>query len=360
MDLFSPYPRLDLRNRSVMAPLTRFNSELNGCPSPDLASYYVRRAQHDTGLIIVESCAINSKAAMGYINGLQFFSEVHAEKWAPIVKKVHDSGAKIWIQLFHAGRLTVPEICHGNPMSPSAIKPSDHLSYWRPKMGDETVNFQTQTPYVLPSEMSVSEIQHVILDFQKAALLAENAGFDGIEIHGAHGYLVHTFMTTLTNSRTDNYGLMHGHKFIESLVRACREVLLRSTILSFRCSVHMVDNPLIRFNGINFNLVDIIKTLDLNGVDVFHSSQIDSKNPIFGAKETLYQLIRANTQKPIIVCGGIQTLKDANNILNNDNDTLIAFGRNFISNPNLISILKSGKESEIVKFEYSKHIDKVF
>jgi len=143
-------------------------------------------------------------------------------------------------------------------------------------------------------------------------------------------------------------------------VASCRKVIQPKTILSFRCSVHMVDNPLIRFSMNEINFDKIINILNRGGIDVFHSSQIDSKRPLFGSNLTLHQIIRSNTTKPIIICGGIQTLKDANTILETDPNALIAFGRNFISNPDLVRLLQTERETEIIKFDYSKHINNIF
>jgi 2,4-dienoyl-CoA reductase-like NADH-dependent reductase (Old Yellow Enzyme family) len=360
MNLFTEHNYLGLRNRAVMAPLTRFSYDSGGFPSQKLAEYYIRRAEFGVGLIIVESCAVNSREANGYVNGASFFSEIHAQAWKPIVKQVHDNGAKIWIQLFHAGRLTVPEICHSVPVSASPIVPNDYPSFWRPKVGNEVLNFQTLTPYIRPKELNHVEIEKVISDFQNAVYLAETAGFDGVELHGAHGYLIHSFLSSSTNKRGDEYSLDTGYKFIEDLVASCRKVIQPKTILSFRCSVHMVDNPLIRFSMNEINFDKIINILNRGGIDVFHSSQIDSKRPLFGSNLTLHQIIRSNTTKPIIICGGIQTLKDANTILETDPNALIAFGRNFVSNPDLVRLLQTERETEIIKFDYSKHINTIF
>jgi len=359
MNLFTPHSGLGLRNRSVMAPLTRYNCSEDGIPGAKVADYYIRRAQNGVGLIIVESAAV-SQNAKGYKNGASFYSEEHADAWAPIVEKVHASGSKIWIQLFHAGRLTVPEISGSHPLAPSPIKPGDYPSFWRPKTEEGIVNFQTSTPYVIPLEISDSEIEDALSNFETAVELAEKVGFDGVEIHGAHGYLIHTFLSHITNKRIDKYGLMNGYQFVEDLIKRCRAKLKKSTVLSFRCSIHMIDNPMIRFSSIDNPFIDMIPKLDSAGVDVFHSSEIDARKPLFGAKESLHEVIRANTVKPIIICGAIQSLADANKLLEKDNNALIAFGRNFISNPNLIKLFEAGQEDQIVKFEYARHINTIY
>jgi len=358
MNLFSAFESLELRNRSVMAPLTRFHSDQSGNPTKEIADYYIRRAQLGVGLIIVESCAVNAYDAKGYLNGMQFHSRVHSENWKPIIREIHDAGAKVWIQLFHAGRLTVPEITGGNVYSASAIKPEEHTSFWREKIEGEVVNFQTKTAYQLPIELPYLSIKSIIDDFTNAVQLAEEAGFDGVEIHGAHGYLIHTFMTKRTNSRSDEYG--ENHRFVSELIEGCRKKMRSSTTLSFRCSIHMVDNPMIRYSKDDMDFEFLVRTLEQKGVDVFHCSQIDSKRPLFGSDKTLHKIVRELTDLPIVVCGGIKSLAEANSLISEDINSLIAFGRNFIPNPGLIDLFKNNRESEIVSFDYEKHINSIY
>lgn len=360
MNLFLPHDALNVKNRAVMAPMTRIACDENGSPKPRLADYYVRRAQNNVGLIISESCAVNSRDAMGYLHGAQFHNNLHVEMWKPIIDRIHEAGSKIWIQLFHAGRLTVPEITGAEVLSPSSMKPYSHPSFWRPKVNDEIVHFQTKTPYSYPTEMTVGDIERVINDFGNSVTLADKAGFDGVEIHGAHGYLVHCFMSKMSNVRSDEYGLENGNKFLGELIKISRENLQSDKTLSFRCSVHMVDNPMIRYSEESTNYKPIIKLLEELGVDVFHCSEIDSKNKTFGLSNTLHEYFREFTDKPIIVCGGIKTLADANRLLEKDHNLLIGFGRNFISNPDLINLFNRDKESDIIPFNYETHFDTVY
>ena len=129
MSIFTPFPLLNLKNRVVMAPMTRFACTEDGSPTEELSKYYLKRAENDLGLIIIESSAINDKDAMGYLNGAQFHSKEHVLNWKPLVDKIHQQGTKVWVQLFHAGRLTVKEITNVNVLSPSAIKTFDQKSF---------------------------------------------------------------------------------------------------------------------------------------------------------------------------------------------------------------------------------------
>ena len=361
MSLFDKFAPLGLRNRAVMAPLTRFACTSDGKPTEQLIQYYIRRAKQRTGLIIVESCAINPTHGLGYLNGAQLFTQEQADVWKELVEGVHKEGAKIWIQLFHPGRLTTNEISKVHPLAPSPIAPGLAQSFWRPKINDQIVNFQTLTTYKTPNEASISEIEQIIDDFQNSTRLAIQAGFDGIEIHGAHGYLIHQFNSALVNQRTDKYGFDGKFSFANEIVRRCKEMIhVPDFSISFRLSVHMIDNPLIRFDIKRDKFDLMIHSLEKSGVDVFHVSAIDSKSPIFGANEQLHSIIRGLSNKPIIICGGVKTLEQANTLLTGTPNSLIAFGRNFISNPDLIELMYNQKEENIVPFSYEEHINKIF
>ncbi len=148
--LFQPYDRFKIKNRAAMAPMTRYDSNNEGVPSESLSDYYIRRAKNNVGLIIVESAAVNNADAMGYKGGLQFHNRKHLKAWVKTIDKIHHEGCKVIIQLFHAGRLTVPEITKGKVVAPSAINAFNSPSFWRPAIDGEVVHFQTKTPYPGP------------------------------------------------------------------------------------------------------------------------------------------------------------------------------------------------------------------
>jgi len=355
MSLFTPYRKLGLKNRAVLAPMTRYSCSELGLPTAKLAEYYVDKAKGGVGLIVVESCAINDAEAVGYVNGARFHSERHSDAWKPILKKINDAGAKVWVQLFHAGRLTVKEVAGFPPVSASALPPDKGLSFWRPDIDGEVCHFQTKTPFQVPRELSTKEIKTVIKQFAKACAFAEKAGFDGAELHGAHGYLLHQFAHRSTNIREDGYGASGDFRFIKELVIACREAVSKSFLLSYRLSVHMVDNSYVRYDKADYNIPALVKILDQCGIDVFHSSEIRAGAPVFGAELSLNEIIRTATNKPLIVCGGINSEEEANDLLENNAD-LVAFGRSLISNPALINNWENDRGQEIVKFSYSKHM----
>jgi 2,4-dienoyl-CoA reductase-like NADH-dependent reductase (Old Yellow Enzyme family) len=356
-DLFSPFETLHLRNRIVMAPMTRCACTAEGLPTPELADYYVRRAQNGVGLVIVESAAINSSDAMGYLNGCQFHSEKHVEAWRPIIDRIHEAGAKVWLQLYHAGRLTVPAIVGGKALAPSAIAPFPGESFWRPKVENQIVHFQTRTPFEVPEKMSCDQIKKTRDEFAQATRLAESAGFDGVELHGAHGYLLHSFCHTVANQRDDEYGPSPNFKFSTDVVAACRAA--SSITLSYRLSLHMVDLTFVRYAEDELNYPLLVKILDQSGIDVFHCSELEAGADMMGEKRSLTALVASLTDKPVISCGRLANAEKANRVLQNGAD-LVAFGRSLIANPELVKSLRSPAEYPVAAFHYDTHFAKVY
>lgn len=330
-----------------MAPMTRCMCDRMGTPTDQLREYYVARARGGIGLIIVESAAVNAADALGYVNGCQMNRQRHADAWAPIVDSIHKAGAKVWIQLFHAGRLTVPEICGSKPIAPSSIKPEGEASFWRPEAAGQLVHFQTQTAFQAPREMQLKDIDRVIEDFANACRFALAAGFDGIEIHGAHGYLIHEFCSKYANSRLDDYGFNNEFLFSRKVLEQCRREIPQGIALSYRLSSHMIDNYYLRIS--DMALEYLIPMLDRVGVDVFHSSELRVGERIDRSGLALGESIKSYTNKPIIGCGGIWCLEDAQNIMNAPSVyDLIAIGRSLIVNRELPI------QDDNRRFEYKK------
>lgn len=169
---------------------------------------------------------------------------------------------------------------------------------------------------------------------------------------------MHQFCHSETNKRTDEYN-GKDFKFIRELVSACRKATSKKFNLSYRLSVHMVDNSYIRYSEDELDFIKLIKLIDEQGIDVFHSSEIKAGANVFGAEESLHHIIRKHTIKPIITCGRIDKLQRANLLLNDGKVDLIAIGRALISNPELISNFENEEQFEFQKFSYEKHIDKI-
>lgn len=184
---------LELPNRVIMAPLTRCRSSEGRVPNDLMAEYYGQRAS--MGLIISEATSVSSQG-VGYPDSPGIWSDEQVQGWKKVTRKVHAKGGLIMLQLWHVGRISDPLYLNGSlPVAPSAVRPSGHVSLVRPEKS-----------FVTPRALELEEIPAIIEAYRIAAENAKIAGFDGVEIHGANGYLLDQFLQDSTNRRDDRYG----------------------------------------------------------------------------------------------------------------------------------------------------------
>lgn len=193
--LFNPLQVGDLvwPNRIVMAPLTRCRADEGRVPNALMAEYYAQRAS--AGLILSEATSV-TPLGVGYPDTPGIWSDEQVEGWQQVTRAVHAAGGRIFLQLWHVGRISHPDYLGGElPVAPSAIQPAGHVSLLRP-MRD----------YVTPRALETDEIPGIVAAYRKGAENAKRAGFDGVEVHGANGYLLDQFLQDSTNQRSDAYG----------------------------------------------------------------------------------------------------------------------------------------------------------
>ena len=182
-----------LSNRIFLAPLTRARAGQQRVPNALMAEYYRQRS--GAGLILTEATSV-TPMGVGYANTPGIWSEEQVTGWQIVTKAVHEAGGRIFLQLWHVGRISDPLFLDGAlPVAPSAVTPKGHVSLVRP-----------EKPFVTPRALELTEIPGIVEAFRKGAENAKRAGFDGVEIHGANGYLLDQFLQTSTNQRTDEYG----------------------------------------------------------------------------------------------------------------------------------------------------------
>ena len=194
-NLFDPLTVGDLQlpNRMIMAPLTRCRCDPGRVPNAMMADYYRQRAS--AGMILSEATSV-SPMGVGYPDTPGIWSQEQIAGWQRITKAVHDAGGRILLQLWHVGRISDPVYLEGQtPVAPSAIRPSGHVSMTRPLKD-----------FVTPRALDRDEIPGVIAAYKTGAQNAKTAGFDGVELHGANGYLLDQFLQSTSNHRTDEYG----------------------------------------------------------------------------------------------------------------------------------------------------------
>jgi 2,4-dienoyl-CoA reductase-like NADH-dependent reductase (Old Yellow Enzyme family) len=214
-NLFDPLKvgALTLRNRIIMAPLTRQRAGSERVPNALMAKYYADRAA--AGLILSEATSVTPQG-VGYADTPGIWSDEQVEGWKLVTKAVHDAGGKIFLQLWHVGRVSDPMFLNGElPVAPSAIAASGYVSLVRPKR-----------EYVTPRALELDEIPGIVAAYRKGAENAKRAGFDGVEVHGANGYLLDQFLQDSTNKRTDIYGgsIENRARLLLEVTDACIDV----------------------------------------------------------------------------------------------------------------------------------------
>jgi 2,4-dienoyl-CoA reductase-like NADH-dependent reductase (Old Yellow Enzyme family) len=214
--LFDPLKvgALELPNRIIMAPLTRARAGGEGrVPNDLMVEYYTQRAS--AGLILSEATSV-TPMGVGYADTPGIWSDEQVEGWKKVTAAVHGAGGRIVLQLWHVGRISDPRFLNGElPVAPSSIKPAGHVSLVRPVKDYET-----------PRALSLEEIPQVVAAYRKGAENAKKAGFDGVEIHGANGYLLDQFLQDKTNQRSDAYGgsIENRARLMLEVTDACIEV----------------------------------------------------------------------------------------------------------------------------------------
>ncbi|MGK7904536.1 MAG: alkene reductase [Hormoscilla sp.] len=329
--LLSPFDLggLPLKNRVVMAPLTRSRAGVERMPNALMAEYYAQRAT--AGLIITEAAAI-SKQANGLLNTPGIYSDELAVAWKQIVDAVHAQGTLIFLQLWHCGRASHRSFQENGqlPVAPSAIKLNEE--YIHTPIGKQPC----QTPRALKTE----EIPLIVEDFRQAAVLAKRAGFDGVEIHAANGYLIDQFLQSKTNHRTDIYGgsLENRYRFLKEVVESVLTVWSAN-----RVGVRLSPNGNFKDMGspdFRETFLYAAKQLDPYGLAYLHLVDgLDNFHEL-GEPMTLAEFRSVFTGPLMGSCRYEQSTAEA--AIQEGNADLIAFGRPFISNPDLVDRFING------------------
>ena len=300
--LFSPFTLngLTLPNRIVMAPMTR-NFSPRGVPGPDVAAYYRRRAEGGAGLILTEGTSPNDPQAANMPQIPHLYGDEALAGWAKVVEGVHEAGGRIFSQIWHVGAVqgqTEPKL-PAAPISPSGLlKPGV-------KIGEP---------------MTLAETEAMINAYAQAAVDAERVGFDGIELHGAHGYLIDQFFWEGTNQRTDKYGgdLVGRTQFAVEVIRECRRRTGPKFPIQLRFSQWKLQDYAARLVNTPDELSRFLEPLAAAGLDAFHCSTRRFWDPEFeGSDMNLAGWTKKLTGKPTITVGSVSL----------DVDFMVSLGR---------------------------------
>lgn len=325
--------RYELPNRIVMAPMTRSRADNpDHAATPLIAEYYRQRAS--AGLLITEGSQV-SKQAVGYINTPGIYNDAQVKGWRQVTEAVHGQGGHIFCQLWHCGRMSHPDF-HGGapPVAPSAINPQDK-SFTREGFKD------TVTPHAL----TVDEIHGITEDFRKAAQNAIAAGFDGVEIHSANGYLFHQFFTNCSNTRADEYGGSHENKarfFFETLDAVGKAIGFDRVGIRLNPSANGFFGITIDQETIPTFEYIVCRLNDYPNLAYAHlvEPMVPVDNVPYAVKEIAKHFRPLYKGTLIINCrfNG----ERANRIVEEGYADAVAFGKAFISNPDLVDRIRLG------------------
>ncbi|MDE1464002.1 alkene reductase [Spartinivicinus poritis] len=336
--LLSPFQVGDLHlpNRVIMAPLTRSRASTPGdVPNQLMAQYYTQRAS--AGLIISEASQI-SPQGQGYACTPGIYSQSQIAGWQQVTHAIHQAGGRIAIQLWHVGRISNRLFQPDNqaPVAPSAIKADGARSY--NLQAGKLTRISTDTPKAL----TINEIQTIIADYQQAALNSMEAGFDLVELHAANGYLPDQFLSTNSNQRTDEYGgsiVNRAHfalEIIDTLIDA-----IGANKVGIRLSPNGSFNDIADTESETMALY-LAEQLNKRQIAYIHINEPTWDNGRPYSLEFRQQLRQA-FQGPIIVCGAY-TQASAEQIINNGHADLVAFGRPYIANADLVKRFQNNAE----------------
>lgn len=338
--LFTPIRlgQLTLSNSVAMAPMTRSRAVVNNAPTDLVAEYYAQRA--GAGLLITEgtSPSING---LGYARIPGIFNQAQVAGWRKVADAVHAKGGHIFMQLMHTGRVSATI---NLPEGGVVVAPSEVIL-----PGDMWTDAQGMQPHAIPRAMSTEEVKATIAEYLQAAVNAVEAGLDGVELHAANGYLIEQFLNPYTNIRSDEYGgsIENRSRFLLEIADGTIKAIGADKV-GVRLSPHGAFNDMPAYAEVNEHYIYLAKKLNDLGIVYLHVLDHSSQGaPAVPAE--LQAEIRSAFKNTLILCGGFDdTIAEAT--LAAGKADIIAFGRPFISNPDLIAKWKDGIELTPVDF----------
>jgi len=321
---------MEVRNRVVMAPMTRCRA-IGNIPNDLIAEYYKQRS--GAGLIITEGTS-PSPNGLGYARIPGIFSQQQVEGWKKITSAVHQNGGKIFVQLMHTGRishsLNLPE--GAEVLAPSAVKPAGQMWTDSAMMQD----------FPTPKAMSTEDLANTKAEFVTAAKNAVEAGFDGVELHSANGYLLEQFLSPVSNIRSDNYGgsIENRCRFVLEVASAVADSIGKGKT-AIRLSPYGVASDMPHYPEIDATYDYLSGQLNQLGIAYVHVVDHSAMGAPAVPLE-LKKLIRNNFKNTIILSGGYEKERAESDLQSGLGD-LVAFGRPFINNPDLVARMQNNQ-----------------
>ncbi len=325
---------LDLPNRVCMAPMTRGRANNPGhVPNDLMVQYYHQRAS--AGLIVTEGTHISERAnGWEHVPGIYTADQVAG--WRKVTDAVHAAGGRIWCQLWHQGRMSVPELLNGKlPLAPSAITAKGVSGF--------IDGGYRQAP--VPEAASLEDVKQTVTNFKHAAMCADEAGFDGVELHGANGYFIHQFLSAQSNGRTDEYGgtIENRARFLFEVIDAVHEALPPERV-ALRLSPSMNDMQGMTVNDRTAAQFDyVVERLNASGLAYLHLLEpMKPVDEIAYAVKDVAAHFRPIYKGTLMINKGF-TFETGNDILSKGLADLVSFGTPYIANPDLVGRFAGGE-----------------
>jgi 2,4-dienoyl-CoA reductase-like NADH-dependent reductase (Old Yellow Enzyme family) len=335
--LFSPMTlnNITFKNRIGVAPMTRMSAGNNSIPRKDVLDFLVTRAKNNAGLVYNEAIVTDYESAQGYPGQARILNRDQVAAWKQVTDKIREYGAVSVCQAFHCGRMAYEGINPANRvMGPSPIAPKQD-------------NPMTGAPYPVPEAMNQSDMDDVISGFVETAKGAMAAGFDGFEIHCAHGYLLNQFLSAYSNQRTDGYGgsMENRYRFVHEVIAAVRLVIPRDRLLFVRVSNWGIADMDVSLFESKAEWQEMIQLFSRESIDAISLSTYDYSAKAFGIDQNMTQITREATTLPILICGKIHDRKTADEALQ-DADMVLS-GKSMLLNPNWVSEVEAAKKLKL-------------
>lgn len=338
--------RFELTNRLTVAPMSRVSAAADGTPTDEMTDYYAEFARGEFGLVITEGTYTDTTHSQGYLNQPGLATQRHVDGWGRVTEAVHSTGTPILAQLMHAGALS-----QGNPYRAEAIAPSAIAP-----IGQMLEEYGGSGRWPVPREMTFSDIDFAVGGFVDAATRAQAAGFDGVEVHAANGYLLDQFLTVYTNSRSDEYG-GSVHNRIRLTARVVAEIRSRvgsDFVVGVRLSQTKVNDLTYRWPGEAEDSEVIFAAVADAGVDYLHIAS-EGRNFIdtarFADGRTITAVAKQVTGLPVIANGGMHDMRQAAEVLDGGHADVLSIGRGALANPDLPGRLRDG--IELKRFDHA-------
>lgn len=342
---------ITLDNRVGVAPMTRTSATPEGVATDQMVDYYAKFARGGFGLIITEGTYPDNTYSQGYFDQPGIIDNEQVRAWKKVTDAVHQEGGKIFVQLMHAGALSQGNRFVSDTLGPSAVQPK----------GQQMKVYGGDGTFPLPKEATKEDITEVIKGFVEASKNAKEAGFDGIEIHGANGYILDQFLTDYTNKRTDEYGgtIENRVRLLVEVSRAVREAIGKEYPIGIRISQGKINDYYHKWPDKEKDAEIIFGQLGQAGLDFIHVTEFEAWQPAFpegegtdatdsafGDGPTLAALAKKYGKLPVIANGSLHDPKKAKEIIEKGEADVITLGRGALANDDWANKVKNGEQPE--------------